>query len=350
MTDLFASIVDFENLHRAYRDARVCKRYRSSILKFGYHLEENLLALRWELAHKIYRHGGYREFVVNDSKKRLIKAAPFRDRVVHHALCNIIEPILEPGFIYDSYACRKGKGTHAAILRLEYFIKSLRSGTRIREKERGRGNAPYALPVTCAKVYYLKCDISKFFDNIDGGILSGLLEKKIKDASVLWLLHEIIESNPRGIPIGNLTSQLFANVYLNELDHFVTRELCERYYLRYMDDFLILGTDKKHLRKIKEVITIFLHDHLHLTMHLKKAEIFPIDRGIDFLGYVLRDGKRFLRKSTVKRFVKKRRRYAAMVKRGKITEDFFESAVASWRGYASFARSYKLMERLGWNK
>lgn len=128
MTTLFNRVADFQNLHVAYRGARVCKRYRSSILKFGYKLEENLLALRWELAHKTYKHGGYREFVVTDSKKRTIKAAPFRDRVVHHAVCNIIEPILDKGFIYDSYACRKGKGTHAAILRLEYFIKSLRSG------------------------------------------------------------------------------------------------------------------------------------------------------------------------------------------------------------------------------
>jgi hypothetical protein len=127
MTDLFAQIVAFENLHTAYRGARSCKRYRSSILKFGYKLEENLLTLQWELAHKIYKHGGYREFVVTDSKKRVIKAAPFRDRVVHHALCNIIEPILDKGFVYDSYACRTGKGTHAAILRLEYFIKVLQS-------------------------------------------------------------------------------------------------------------------------------------------------------------------------------------------------------------------------------
>jgi RNA-directed DNA polymerase len=135
MDHLFDRLVDFENLHQAYRDARACKRYRSSILKFGYELEENLLALRRELTHTTYRHGGYREFVVTDSKKRVIRAAPFRDRVVHHAVCNVIEPIFERGFIYDSYACRKGKGTHAAILRLEYFIKSLESASRVRERE-----------------------------------------------------------------------------------------------------------------------------------------------------------------------------------------------------------------------
>ena len=125
MTDLFTRVVAFENLHAAYRGARTCKRYRSSILKFGYKLEENLLALQWELAHKTYHHGGYREFVVTDSKKRTIKAAPFRDRVVHHAVVNVIEPILDKGFIYDSYACRKGKGTHRAVKRLEHFIRSV---------------------------------------------------------------------------------------------------------------------------------------------------------------------------------------------------------------------------------
>ncbi|MDP3014861.1 MAG: reverse transcriptase/maturase family protein [bacterium] len=327
MSDLFLKVFDFANLHRAYKGARKCKRYRGSILKFGYDLEENLLALRTELASRTYRHGGYREFIVADSKKRTIKAAPFRDRVVHHALCNIIEPILERGFIYDSYACRVGKGTHAAIVRLEGFIKTL--------------------PV---KIYCLKCDISKYFDNINHEILLELLRRKIKDENVLWLLNEIITSNTKGIPIGNLTSQVFANVYLNELDHFVKRILREKCYIRYMDDFLILGLDKKHLQEDKERIRIFLRDRLKLELHPKKAEIFPIDRGIDFLGYVVRGNRRLLRKSTVKRFLKKRKRYAALFRKGKVSEAFICNTYASWHGYASFANSYKLMEKLGLNK
>ena len=132
---LFDQLVAFENLHIAYRDARSCKRYRSSILKFSYRLEENLLALRSELSDKTYQHGGYREFIVADSKKRTIRAAPFRDRVVHHAVCNIIEPILDKGFVYDSYACRKGRGTHMAVRRLEHFIKSLESGPARQESQ-----------------------------------------------------------------------------------------------------------------------------------------------------------------------------------------------------------------------
>ena len=329
---LFDQVIDFGNLHAAYLDARSCKRYRSSILRFGYQLEDNLLALQGELMQKTYRHGGYREFVVHDSKKRLIKAAPFRDRVVHHALCNVIEPILERGFIFDSYACRKRKGTHAAIKRLEYFITSLRSRT----KENIEVQPRHAR----RRIYCLKCDISKYFDSVDHETLLAALRRKISDEDVLWLLQGIIESSPQGIPIGNLTSQLFANVYLNELDHFVKRELRERYYIRYMDDFLMLGTDKKRLRETKESVTVFLRDRLKLAMHPRKAEIFPIDRGIDFLGYVLRDGRRFLRTSTVKRFIKKRRRYEAMVMRGTLDERSLALAVASWSGYAAFARLY----------
>ncbi len=343
-SNLFARIVEFENLHTAYLGARVCKRYRSSILKFGYKLEENLLALRRELSSKTYKHGGYREFVVTESKKRIIKAAPFRDRVVHHALCNIIEPILDKEFIYNSYACRKGKGTHAAIRRLEHFIKSLHSRERERERERERDEVPRA------KIYCLKCDISKYFDSVDHEILFEMLRRKIQDEDILWLLREIIASNPCGIPIGNLTSQLFANVYLNELDRFVKRELHEKYYLRYMDDFLVLGPDKKHLLEVKEKIKVFLRDKLKLEMHPKKNEIFPIDKGIDFLGYVVRDGRRFLRKSTVKRFMKKNRKYDALFRKGKVFETFIRNMHASWRGYTSFADSYKLMEKLGLNE
>ncbi len=163
----------------------------------------------------------------------------------------------------------------------------------------------------------------------------------------MGLAREIIESNPQGIPIGNLTSQLFANAYLNELDHFVKRELWERYYIRYMDDFIILGTDKKRLAFDRERISVFLRDKLKLELHPKKAEIFPADRGIDFLGYVIRDNLRFLRKSTVRRFMKRRRRYKRMFEEGKMTPVSMENIRASWRGYAGFAKAYRLMEKIG---
>ncbi len=391
-SNLFSRLLEFDNFHRAYTGARQGKRYRSSILKFGCNLEENLLSLRDELKNKTYKHGGYREFIVNDSKKRLIKAAPFRDRVVHHALCNIIEPLLDKGFIYDSYACRKEKGVHSAILRLEYFVKAVgflqasarRSfvkategkGEREREREMARFafrsmaggerfddgmssrsthpgssinlNSGFRLGGRNDKtIYCLKCDIAKYFDNVDHEVLFGLLCKKIWDKDILWLLREIIESNTKGIPIGNLTSQLFANIYLNELDHFVKRELKERYYIRYMDDFLILGTDKKHLAVQKEKIREFLREKLKLELHPRKAEIFPIFGRLDFLGYVLRDNMRFLRKSTVKRFIKRRKRYARLLRDGKISKESIESSEKSWLGYAKFADSWGLRKKLG---
>jgi len=192
----------------------------------------------------------------------------------------------------------------------------------------------------------LKCDISKYFDSVDKQILFGILKKKIVDTKILWLIREIIISNPKGIPIGNLTSQLFANVYLNELDHYVKRVLKEKYYIRYMDDFLILGTDKNKLAEDREKMKEFLRDKLELTMHPKKSEIFPIDNGIDFLGYVIRGNKRYLRKSTVRRFIKKKKRYSAGLQKGKVSVEDIERVSTSWKGYAKFANSYMLMKKL----
>lgn len=329
MSELFSRIISFENLHAAYRRARKGKRYRSSILRFGCTREEQLCALRTALLRDVYRHGGYREFVVTDSKKRVIKAASFRDRVVHHAVCHVIEPMLDRGFIYDSYACRTGKGTHAAIRRVEQFIATLQSLAPHRE------------------IYCLQCDISKYFDSVHHELLMECLRRTIHDERTLTLLRDIITSVPQGIPIGNLTSQLFANAYLNVFDHFVKRELRARYYIRYMDDFLILRWEKFALHDDKERIARFLRERLRLTLHPRKAEVFPIRHGIDFLGYVVRAGKRSLRASTVRRFLKKLRWRERAVARGASTEQELYAMQMSWRGHARFARSYALMKRLG---
>jgi hypothetical protein len=286
------------------------------------------------LQNRVYRHGGYREFVVIDSKKRTIKAAPFRDRVVHHALCNIIEPILDRSFIFDSYACRVGKGTHRAVLRLERFIRALRG-------PRGLDQQP---PL---RVYCLKCDVAQYFASINHVALLRILERRIRDPEVRWLIREIIGSHATGIPIGNLTSQLFANVYLNELDHYVKRVLRVRFYLRYMDDFLILGRDKRELHELKELIRTFLRDQLALTLHPKKAEVFPIDQGIDFLGYVIIGNRRLLRRSTVRRFLKRQKRCDRLEMAGRLPRPTSRELRSSWRGYTTFANAYRLMEKLG---
>ncbi len=323
---MFNKIYSFQNLYSAYLKARKCKKYRDEILKFGYNLEENLLELQEELFNQSYQHGDYREFVVCDSKKRKIKAAPFRDRVVHHALCNIIEPIFDKGFIYDSYACRIEKGTHKAIKRVQSFLKNNLNS------------------------YCLECDVSKYFDSINHKILLTLIKKKILDEKVLWLIKIIIESDNKrigvGIPIGNLTSQLFANSYLNELDQFAKHKLKMRYYIRYIDDFLILSRDKKKLHTIKNQIREFLKEKLKLELHPKKANVFPISKGIDFLGYQIYGDYKLLRKSTMKRFIKRMKVYQKMLNRGLLSKGKFDNSLQSWLAYAEYGNSYQLRKNL----
>ena len=343
--DLYNKICSFENLHLAYLKARKAKRYKSEILKFSYYLESNLLELQDELLNQTYKHGSYKTFVVNDSKKRVIKAASFKDRVVHHALCNIIEPIFDRGFIYDSYACRRKKGTHKTIKRLDFFIRSASDFARQKRELKN--------------IYCLQCDIAKYFASIDHNILISLIKKKIKDKKVLWLIKRILESSYEkklfedlfkfrliGIPIGNLTSQLFANIYLNRLDQFIKHQLRVRYYIRYMDDFLILDSDKNLLGKMKFKIREFLEDKLKLKLHPKKANVFPIVKGIDFLGYRTFKDYKLLRKSTVKRFVKRTRNYKNKVDKGLISEEKLDRSIQSWFAYARFANSWRLSKRI----
>lgn len=298
--NLYSQVYDFDNLYRSYLNARKCKRFKSYVLDFSWDVESELLKLQADLQNKTYSHGEYYDFTLYDAKKREIKAAPFRDRVVHHSLCNIIEPIIDRSFIYDSYACRKGKGTHRAVKRLDQFIRSS-------ESLWGEGG-----------VYVLKGDISKYFNSIDHSILKKILARKFKDADLAWLMEQVVDSSSDyswgrdlfdyrkvSIPIGNLTSQLFANLYLNEFDQFVKHKLRVRYYLRYMDDFLVLSDEKAFLHDLEVVFRGFLRDELKLELHPKKVNVFPVESGVGFLGYVVyRDYKR-IRGSTVKRFLRK---------------------------------------------
>ena len=329
--NLFDKICSFQNLHLAYLKARRCKRYRNEILRFSYNLEANLTNLQKELSDQTYQHSSYREFTVCDLKKRHIKAPCFRDRVVHHALCNIIEPIFDKGFIYSSFACRKEKGTHKAIKRLERFIKLTKNKS-------------------FSKTYCLKCDISKYFESIDHKILFSLIKRKISDKKVLWLIKEILNSSYKkirvGIPIGNLTSQLFANIYLNELDQFIKHGLKIKYYIRYMDDFLVLDYDKREICQTKEKIREFLQDKLKLELHPKKANIFPTEKSIDFLGYRIFGSYRLLRKDTVKKFIKRTKTYQKRLNKGLLSQEKFNNSLQSWLGYAQFANSWRLRKNL----
>lgn len=267
--NIYPAIYSFESLYEAYLRARKGKRYRSEVLRFAGHLEGNLIQLQNELIWKMYKTGRYREFYIYEPKLRLVAALPFRDRVIQHALVAAIEPIWESRFIFDSYACRVGKGTHAGADRAQYFLR--------REQQRS------------GRIYILKGDINKYFASIDHTILKQLLRRRIACPDTLGLLDEIIDSTPNpGIPIGNLTSQLFANIYLHELDKFVKYTLKEPSYMRYMDDFIVVHHDKAHLQRIRWVVEAFLESRLKLVTN-DKTQAFPVaaktGRALDFLGY-----------------------------------------------------------------
>ena len=264
--NLYPQIYDFENLHTAYLKARKGKRYAADVLKFSIRLEENLIDLQNHLIWKTYQPSPYRYFTVYEPKERPIAALPFRDRVLHHALCNIIEPIFERSMIFDSYACRVGQGVLAGVNRTTQYLRRART--------------------KWGRVYCLKADITKFFPSIDHTALKKLIRRRIACPDPLDLMELIIDSSgtERGLPIGNLTSQLWANVYLNELDHFCKETLQVRKYLRYMDDFVLFHPDKQFLHTALQEIRGFLDDNLRLSLNAK-TQIFPVGpRSVDFLG------------------------------------------------------------------
>lgn len=321
---MFDEITSFESLLSAYNRARRGKRFRTASLQFSEHLESNLLGLRKELRGGGYKHGAYYTFIVEDSKRRTIKAASFRDRVVHQAFCGAVEPLFEKIFIADSYACRRKKGVRKAVARFESHARRHR--------------------------YVLKCDVSKYFASINHERLLAIIGRRIHDPRTMALCRIIVESASdapmRGIPIGNLTSQLFANIYLNELDHFVKRSLRKRAYVRYMDDFALFADEKHELREAEEKIRNFLSSDLSLTLHPRKVSLEPSLRGVDFLGYRVFRTHRMLRGSTVKRFVKRTKRMMKEIKRGKRSEDSLILSIASWIGYAQKASSRGLSKAL----
>jgi retron-type reverse transcriptase len=328
---LYNRICEFGNLHQAYLKARRNKRYRAEVLAFSAHLEEELLQLQQELLTGTYHTGTYRRFEVREPKRRLVAALPFRDRVVQHALYNIIEPIFESRFIHDSYACREGKGTHAGADRVTAFLRKA-------HREHGQ-------------VWILKGDIAHYFPSVDHQVLLAIIERTIRCDATMGLVREIVDSwhtagaRGRGIPIGNLTSQLFANLYLNELDQFVKHELRQRHYARYMDDFVVIGGDKAALNGLRQDITEFLAEKLALGMN-SKTKIFAAAQGVDFLGYRIWATHRLLRKGSIKRMKHALRHFIRLYAGGDITLGRINASVQSWLGHCSHADTYNLRKRL----
>jgi len=327
---LYEQIYDFENLHEAYREARKNKRYRHEVLRFSANLEENLIQIQNELIWKTYSVGRYREFYVYEPKKRLVMALPFKDRVMQWAIYRILNPLIERRYIRDSYACRIGYGAHRSVDRLQYWLRNL-------ERKYDR-------------VYILKLDISKYFYRVDHDILVGILKRLIAEDDLLWLLEVVIRCDHTkfglilgdhdftgdrisgiGMPIGNLTSQMFANLYLNELDQFVKHNLQEKYYMRYMDDALVLYHDKKHLWQVKREIQRFIEDELHLVLN-NKTSIRTINQGVDWVGYRVWSTHRKLRKSTAKKMRKRFKYLQKAYARGQVDFKDLNSSIQSYMG------------------
>lgn len=330
---LYEQIYAFENLHEAYKQARKGKRFRNDVLKFTHNLEENLITIQNELIWKTYRVGRYREFFVHDPKKRLIMALPFKDRVVQWAIYRILNPLLEKSYINNSYACRVGYGSLRAVRKIQYWMRKMhRAGQEI---------------------YVLKMDVSKYFYRVDHDILVRILQSKIKDRNLLWLLETIIRCEHTdfglgvddtgftgakvssvGMPIGNLTSQMFANLYLNELDQYCKQTLMVNRYVRYMDDVLILGADKAKLRDTWTNIETFLAGSLQLSLNGKTC-IRSITQGVEFCGFRIWPQKIRLKKKTA---LQMRRNLRGIRKRFQCGELDKRSANASVQSYLGLVK------------
>lgn len=336
---MYAHLCSWDNLLLAYRKAARGKRGRPPVAAFELCLEGHLLALQRELRAFTYRPGPYTSFYIHEPKRRLISAAPFRDRVVHHALCNCIEPLFERSFIADSYANRVGKGTHRALDRTQHFARHYR--------------------------YVLQCDLRQFFPSVDHAVLRGSLARKILDPGVRWLIDRILESGegilrdayemvlfpgddlfavlrPRGLPIGNLTSQFWANVYMSPFDHFVKRELHCRGYVRYVDDCLLFADDKAALWAWKKAIRRRLV-RLRLTIHAG-AHPRPVTEGIPFLGFVVYPHVRRLKGRKKIHYRRRLRRMLAAYSAGACTAEQVQASLQGWINHVRYGNTVGLQK------
>ncbi|MDP2656112.1 MAG: reverse transcriptase domain-containing protein [bacterium] len=311
----FEDIISHDNLIEAWLEFECGKRNKWDVRAFRDHLFENINALHEELLSGEYMHGAYTRFYINDPKSREIHKAQVRDRVVHHALHRILYPFFETKFIADSFSARVGKGTHSAMDRFtSYSCKVSRNNTR-----------------TC---YVLKCDIRKFFASIDHAVLYCILEDYIPDRKILWLLSRIIgsfkSSSDKGLPLGNLTSQLFANIYMNLFDQYIKHDMRVPHYIRYADDFVLLSQDRSILERTIDPIQDFLSDKLKLSLHPNKVSIRTIASGVDYLGWVHFADHHVLRATTRRRMFKK------------LSHDSNEATLQSYLGLLSHGNTHKI--------
>lgn len=339
--NLYADLCSFRNLELAFRNARKGKRHKKAVQDFEFNLEENLLVLKRELETLSYSPRPLRQFPIRDPKTRLISASHFRDRVMHHALINVIQPLFEKRFIHDSCANQVGKGTTKALERFEKFKKKVSKNGR---------------PINHTKDnsmiigYVLKADIKHYFDTIDHQILLDSIRRKLKDKKVLWLIQKILDNHAskrpgKGMPIGNLTSQFFANLYLSELDHFVKHELKVKCYIRYVDDFVLLDRRKEGLEECKEKISIFLKS-LRLELHPDKSKVYPLHTGLPFLGFRMFYYHRLLKKSNIRKMEKRIPEFLSALKINEMSHEDVTRSFDSWVGYAKQGNTFNFRKRM----
>ncbi|HSW86667.1 MAG TPA: reverse transcriptase/maturase family protein [Rhabdochlamydiaceae bacterium] len=328
---LFEKITSLSQIFQGWDQFRRGKRKKKDVQHFERHLEDNIFQLQYDLTTFQYKHGIYEQFYVTDPKQRHISKAPVRDRLVHQVVYDVLTDALDRKFIFHSLSCRLGKGTHIGVAQLQGMIR----------KVSANGKLP---------CYALKMDIRRFFDTIDHEILKGLLRKQIQDEHALKIIDMIIDSfvvketseGALGIPLGNVTSQFFANLYLHELDDFIKQSLRERYYLRYCDDFIILANDEVHLRSLILIIQEFLSKCLRLQLHPKKLIVRKLNRGIDFVGYVLFEKYIVTRTRTKQRMKNRLKIMYEDYLVGKIDAALMDQKLQSYLGILSHANQHAL--------
>jgi RNA-directed DNA polymerase len=339
-THLWPEIISFDNLVLAARRAQKGKRFCDNVLAFNYNLERELLKIHHDLTTQTYKPGAYRTFQVKEPKPRMISAAPYRDRVVHHALCSVIMPIFERTFIHASYANRSGFGTHRALRQFIRFTRTHR--------------------------YILQCDIQKYFPSIDHEILKQIVRRKIKCPNTLWLVDTIIDgSNPqepsvhyfpgdelltplerrRGLPIGNLTSQCFSNVYLNGFDHFVKEQLKATCYLRYVDDFAFFSDDREFLKDAREAIEGYLAS-VRLKIHPVKSQLFETQIGANFVGFRVTGDRIRVRNENLRRGRRRLKRLKRRYSKNRVSFKQLTQSVQSWGAHLTHADTWNLRHRI----
>ncbi len=317
----YEDIISVKNLFEAWQEFQNGKKKKDDVSEFALNLSKNIFSLHDDLKGMKYEHGGYIDFKINDPKPRDISKAIVRERLLHHAVYKILYPYFDQKFIFDSYSCRDEKGTHKANARFRDFGRKV-----------SKNNTK--------QCWILKCDIRKFFASIDQEILIGILKKHIVDENIMWLLERIISSFHTtrigvGLPLGNLTSQLFVNIYMNEFDQFMKHELKTKYYIRYADDFVIFSQDKGYLENFLLDVGKFLNEKLHLNLHPNKVFIETLSSGVDFLGWVHFPNHRVLRTSTKRKMFRNLK-----LKEGKL------ETIQSYLGMLKHGNAFELSKRL----